>query len=169
MGFHDKSTCHGKSECGGWLVETSAHRVLTLYMNIMKLHRSILEQRLNKTGVYRSQQQILRILMEHSNASQKEIAEFLHVSPSTIAVSVKKLEKGGYITRIVDQSDNRFNKLGLTEAGKDIVEHSRIFFRNVENQMFDGFTEEEYAIMEGYLDRVYQNLSQLTAEKTTEE
>lgn len=159
MGVHDKSAC------GRWLPETPAHRVLTQYMNMMKLHRSIMEQRLNKTGVYRSQHQILRILAEHTNASQKEIAEHLHVSPSTVAVSVKKLEKGGYITRIVDQTDNRFNKLCLTDAGRDIVEHSRIFFRNVENQMFDGFSEEEYAAMEGYLDRIYQNLSQLMTEK----
>ena len=145
--------------------ETPAHQVLSKYMRIMKLHRSILEQRLNKTGVYRSQQQILRLLSDHSNVSQKEIAEFMNVSPSTIAVSVKKLEKGGYITRIVDQDDNRFNKLCLTEAGKDIVKHSRIFFRNVENQMFHGFSEEDYAAMERFLDRVYQNLEEIMTDK----
>lgn len=147
-----------------WL-DTPAHRVLTQYIRIMKLHRSILEQRLNKTGVYRSQHQILTALAEHSNASQKEIAEYLNVTAATIAVSVKKLEKGGYITRIVDQEDNRFNKLCLTEAGQDVVEHSRQFFKNVESQMFQGFTQEEYEIMEGYLDRIYANLSEITTEK----
>ena len=97
-----KSCGSGPCHDSKWL-DSSAHHVLTQYIRIMKLHRSILEQRLNKTGVYRSQHQILTTLAEHSNASQKEIAEYLNVTAATIAVSVKKLEKGGYITRIVDQ------------------------------------------------------------------
>ena len=45
-----------------------------------------------------------------------------------------------------------------------MVEHSRQFFKNVENQMFLGFTEEEFQIMEGYLERIYANLSDITAQ-----
>ena len=48
-----------------------------------------------------------------------------------------------------------------------MVEHSRQFFKNVENQMFLGFTEEEFQIMEGYLERVYANLSDITAKTMT--
>ena len=161
-----KSCGSGPCHDSKWL-DSSAHHVLTQYIRIMKLHRSILEQRLNKTGVYRSQHQILTTLAEHSNASQKEIAEYLNVTAATIAVSVKKLEKGGYITRIVDQEDNRYNKLCLTEEGLDVVEHSRQFFKNVENQMFLGFTEEEFQVMEGYLERIYANLSDITAKTMT--
>ncbi len=105
-----------------------AHGVMVRYMRIMKLHRYILDERLKETGVYRSQHQILMMLADHSNVSQKEIAERLYVSTATIAVSVKKLEKGGYITRAVDQEDNRMNKLCLTEKGKHTVKHSREFF-----------------------------------------
>ena len=88
--------------------------VMISYMKTMKLHRCILEMRLKNTGVYRSQHQILMILTDHTNLSQKELAERLYVSTATIAVSVKKLEQGGYITRIMDQNDNRMNKLCLT-------------------------------------------------------
>ena len=98
-----KRQCHDSE----WM-KSPAHRVLTQYIRIMKLHRSILEQRLNKTGVYRSQHQILTAMAEHPNTSQKELAEYLNVTAATVAVSVKKLEKGGYITRIVDQEDNRY-------------------------------------------------------------
>lgn len=161
MRVNEKGTCHG--DCGS---DSLAHRVLMQYIRITKQHRSILEQGLNKTGVYRSQHQILMIMADHSNISQKEIAECLNVTAATIAVSVKKLEKGGYITRIMDQEDNRFNKLCLTERGREIVEHSRQFFMNVENQMFLGFSEEDFIAMEGYLDRIYANLSEITTEKT---
>ena len=143
-----KSCGSGPCHDSKWL-DSSAHHVLTQYIRIMKLHRSILEQRLNKTGVYRSQHQILTTLAEHSNASQKEIAEYLNVTAATIAVSVKKLEKGGYITRIVDQEDNRYNKLCLTEEGLDVVEHSRQFFKNVENQMFLGSRRKSFRPWKG--------------------
>lgn len=145
------------------------HGVMVRYMRIMKLHRCILDERLRETGVYRSQHQILMMLSEHSNASQKEIAERLYVSTATIAVSVKKLEKGGYITRAVDQEDNRMNKLCLTEKGKHMVEHSRDFFHNVEARMFHDFSKEELAVMGQYLDRIYDNLSQIPLEKNMTE
>ncbi|MDR0924795.1 MAG: MarR family transcriptional regulator, partial [Hungatella sp.] len=49
------------------------HSVMVRYMRIMKLHRYILDERLRQTGVYRSQHQILMMLSDHSNVSQKEI------------------------------------------------------------------------------------------------
>jgi len=146
-----------------------AHGVMVRYMRIMKLYRYILDERLKETGVYRSQHQILMMLADHSNVSQKEIAERLYVSTATIAVSVKKLEKGGYITRAVDQEDNRMNKLCLTEKGKHTVKHSREFFHNVEERMFRDFSAEEMAAMGQFLDRVYDNLSHLPMEKDTKE
>jgi len=146
-----------------------AHGVMVRYMRIMKLHRYILDERLKETGVYRSQHQILMMLADHSNVSQKEIAERLYVSTATIAVSVKKLEKGGYITRAVDQEDNRMNKLCLTEKGKHTVKLSRDFFHNVEERMFRDFSAEEMAAMGQFLDRVYDNLSHLPMEKDTKE
>lgn len=139
--------------------------VMMRYMRIMKLHRCILDENLKQTGVYRSQSQILMMLSEHSNVSQKEIAERLSVSTATIAVSVKKLEKGGYITRIVDQEDNRMNKLCLTEKGRCMVGHSWDLFHKVETQMFRGFSKEELDVLEQYLDRIYDNLAQISVEK----
>ena len=72
-----KSCGSGPCHDSEWM-KSPAHRVLTQYIRIMKLHRSILEQRLNKTGVYRSQHQILTAMAEHPNTSQKELAEYLN-------------------------------------------------------------------------------------------
>jgi DNA-binding MarR family transcriptional regulator len=146
-----------------------AHGVMMGYVRIMKLYRYILDERLRQTGVYRSQHQILKMLSDRSNISQKEIAQSLYVSTATIAVSVKKLEKGGYIIRAVDQEDNRMNKLCLTEKGRHMVEHSREYFHQVEERMFDGFSKEDLAAMGQYLDRIYDNLSRIAAEKDMRE
>ncbi len=158
-----KPMCHCRED-GLKKNSLQLHSVIIRYIRIMKLHRHILDQRLKQTGVYRSQHQILMMLSDHSNVSQKEIAERLYVSTATIAVSVKKLEKGGFITRLVDQEDNRMNKLCLTEKGKRMVERSHEFFHNVEAQMFFDFSKEELTVMEQYLDRIYDNLSQIPME-----
>lgn len=156
-------------EDGSKEISSPMHCVMMKYMRIMKIHRCILDEQGKITGVYRSQHQILMMLSEHSNVSQKEIAKRLYVSTATIAVSVKKLEKGGYITRIVDKEDNRMNKLCLTEKGKNMVGLSRRYFRNIEAKMFQGFSDEDLIQMGQVLDHIYDNLSQIPVEKNMTE
>jgi len=46
-----------------------------------------------------------------------------------------------------------------------MVEHSREYFHNVEERMFRDFSKEELAAMGQYMDRIYDNLSQIPIEK----
>lgn len=101
---------------------------------------------------------MLMCISDHPNVSQKELAEKSKVSAATVAVSLKKLEKGGYIRRVVDERDNRYNQLCLTEKGQRIVEKSKQIFLDVDKSMFDGFSPEELEKMEEFLDRMYENL-----------
>jgi DNA-binding MarR family transcriptional regulator len=143
--------------------------VILQLKKVIQLHRNIMERRFKETGVYPSQHRILILISSHANVSQKEIAKRLYVSTATIAVSVKKLEKGGYITRFTDQDDNRLNKLCLTEKGKSVVRKSYEFFDTVEVQMFRGFTNEELSIIKQRLERMYNNLSQISTEEDRRE
>lgn len=157
-----------KITCCQW-PDTQSHKLVEKYLRVNRLHRNILERQLSKTGVFRSQHQILMFVAEQPNASQKEIAERYEVSTATIAVSLKKLEKGGYIRRIVDQKDNRFNQICLTDKGKKVAHDSVKIFRRMEQRMFDGFSEEEYQVMGDLLNRIYQNLEQEILSRTERE
>ena len=156
--------CHHLEKCEGPFRE-----LIETYMCVGRLHRMVLERQLNRTGVYRSQHQLLLYIAENPNASQKEIAQLNHVSPATVAVSLKKLEHGGYIQRVVDEHDNRYNKICITEKGRAVAENSVRWFQKVERSIFDGFTPEEMAAMQGYLNRMQQNLSSLLPEAEREE
>lgn len=145
------------------------HTIIQDYIYGCRLHRAVLERQLNKTGVYRSQHQILMYISRNPGLSQKDIANTFHVSTATIAVSLKKLEKGGYIKRIVDQEDNRFNQICITEKGSGITEDSMQFFKYVEERMFAGFSQEELERLEGYFKRMNVNLQQLMPETEREE
>lgn len=141
--------------------DTPESRLLNQYMRIARKHRCVLEKRLNSTGVYRSQHRVLMCIHDHPNISQKELARMNDVTSATIAVTLKKLEKGGYISRTVDERDNRFNQITVTEKGQQVVGDSRRIFSEVEKAMFSGFTEEEFAVMSGYFDRIMENLARL--------
>lgn len=135
------------------------------YIYIARLHRTVLERQLNKTGVYRSQHQLLMYIADNPNESQKQLAQLYRVSTATIAVSLKKLEQGGYISRAVDQQDNRCNKICITEKGRKAVEKSECYFGQIERMMFRGFTQEDAECLQNYLDRIKNNLCSLIPEE----
>ncbi len=128
------------------------------YIQTNRLHKKVLEQRLNATGIYRSQHQLLMNVAENPQVSQKGLARLLGVSTATIAVSLKKLEQGGYIERQMDAKDNRINRICITEKGTEAVEKSIAIFEKLEQTMFSGFSQEDFQQMGDLLDRIYHNL-----------
>ena len=118
------------------LSDMAESRLVEKYMRTNKRHRKVLEQELSSTGVYRSQHQILMFIAENPNVSQKELARLYSVSAATMAVSLKKLEQGGYIKREVDSKDNRYNQICITAKGQEVVKQSVTIFEEIERNMF---------------------------------
>ena len=140
---------------------TPNHKALKSLMKIFRLHRLAIERRVRQTGVYRSQHQILMFIAANPDATQKEIARLHETSPATIAVSLKKLEKAGYIRRVVDQEDNRCNRLQVTEKGQLVVNQSHIIFRQIEEEMFAGFSQEDFRDLDQLLGRINGNINRM--------
>lgn len=134
------------------------HELIEKYIRVNRLHRSLMENKLGGTGVYRSQHQLLMCVSDNPNISQVELARMHGVSGAAIAVSLKKLEKGGYIVREADEKDTRFNLISITEKGKKVVSDSVSIFGHIEQCMFDGFSEKDMKVMGELLDRIYTNL-----------
>lgn len=127
-------------------------------VHIAHRHRATMEKCFESTGIFQGQHRMLMCISENDFFSQKEIAAHMRISTATVAVSLKKLEKGGYIEKKTDENDNRLNKIKLTEKGKSVVEYSKETFEKIEKQMFDGFTDEEKGNLIKYLDRIEGNL-----------
>ncbi len=144
----------GEKEMREKLVEETARA----FRRANRLLMRIIEKKVSSTQVYRGQHQVLMHIAHHSEASQAEIAERMEISPSALAVSLKKLEKGGYIRRSADISDERKKHMEITEAGSKVVSESHVMFQEIENQMFQGFSEEEIQIIHRYLNQIVDNL-----------
>ncbi len=97
------------------------HEVMKNFRMADSTLRRAIEKYVARTGVYRSQHQMLMNLGKHPDCSQMELAQRLEITPAAVATTIKKLEKGGYVTRLVSEQDNRVNKLAVTEKGERII------------------------------------------------
>ena len=132
-------------------------RSICLLQTINRNMRRCVEKRVAGTGVFRSQHKLLMTLGKHQDCSQTELAEKLEISPTAVAVSLKKLEKTGYISRQCDSRDNRVNQIVITEKGQDMIRRSVEYFREIDDNMLKGFSEQEIQELNGLLTRMQQN------------
>ena len=123
------------------------------------LHRYAISTSLSGMKLYRGQPEILEYLNEHGDCSQKELADFLGVTPASIATSLKRMSKSGFIERTSDENDRRINRLRLTEKGKEIRLAGRAECDRVDKAMFNGFSDEEISSFTDMLSRIAENLS----------
>ena len=121
-------------------------------------HRKNVEREVAALGIHPSQHHLLMYLSDNGQSTQSSIAAAMEVSSPTIAVSLKKLEKGGYIKKKMDSADNRFNRIVLTPKGEDVVSKSKQLFDAIDGRLLSGFSEEDKERLSGYLDRLLENL-----------
>ena len=136
------------------------HQAMRNFRMADRALRRAIEKRVARTGVYRSQHQMLMNLGRNPDCSQNELAARLDITPAAVTTTIKKLERGGYITRIVCEEDNRVNRLRVTEKGQEIITQSIAIFDEVEAQALRGFSKEEIEQFEGFVKRISINLEE---------
>ena len=127
--------------------------------SVSLLHRYRIIKALSGMNIYRGQPDILSYLLSHGDCSQKELADSLGISPASIATSLKRMSKAGYIERTPDENDRRINHIRVTSQGRDIFFPGRAECDKVDAVMFAGFTPEEIKTFSDMLARVAANLS----------
>lgn len=123
-----------------------------------RMHKSMIDAKINDIGLHRGQHFILmHIAEEGALASQKEIAERFNISGAAVTGALQKLETDGYISRSLG-ADNRYNRIEITEKGREMVERSRKLFRETDRYLFSGFTEEELLGYIACLEKIRHNI-----------
>lgn len=128
-------------------------------MRVGRLHRNVFERNISKMGIHHSQHHLLMyISREQEVPSQKQIAEKFGITPAAVARSLKSLELEGYIERISDVDDSRFKKIVITQTGNEIVEKTRLTFKEIDESIFENFSDEDIAKFNEYLDMMQSKL-----------
>lgn len=126
--------------------------------DVHHLHMNHLQNVLSCYGLHFGQPRILHTIKKLDGATQKEIADKLNITPASLAVSIKRMERANLIEKNISSTNMRRNSISLTEYGAKILSNSFLSFLEVDNQMVQGFSNEELKMLSGYLDRMYDNL-----------
>ena len=134
--------------------------IVKYFILAARSHHHLFERKVSEFGVHRSQHKILMFLSRHGESitTQKDIAKNFDISAAAVAVSVRKLETDGLISRIADERDNRSNIISLTEQGKKVVEKTKSLISSIDEAMFDGFDDNEIVQFSSYLSRLCDNI-----------
>ncbi len=124
------------------------------------LHRYRISTALSGLNIYRGQPEILGYLLENGECSQKQLAESVGVSAASIATSIKRMCKAGFVERTEDESDRRINRIRITEKGRTVLLAGRTECGKVDSRMFEGFSDRDIDIFSGYLQKITENLSE---------
>lgn len=135
--------------------------VIYQLINFSLKHRRVMQSYLDSTGVFHAQHRLLMLIAKNPDASQVDLAKMMDVSTATIAVSLKKLENGGYIKRETVQDDNRLNKIIITEKGNKVVSQSREIFEYTDKLVMDGITDEEKLTIYNILKKIDDNIGKM--------
>ncbi len=94
----------------------------------------------------------------------------LNVSPASVSVSLRRMQKSGLIEKAADETDLRCNRMNLTEKGREQHEYIHGCFEEIDRNLYAGFSDEELATLETMLTRLCENLKTiLPAGKKMEE
>lgn len=116
-------------------------------------------------GVHPRQIPMLKILDRKDGVSQNELCKSLCIKPSTVTVSLKRMEKMQLVRREQDARDQRVIRVYLTDKGKDIIRQVGKVMRMYEQTMLMGLSEAEICLLRRMLEQIRANLEQIPAEE----
>ena len=137
--------------------------------HVLRVHHAICDSRVKALGVHPSQHMLLMHLSARNEIpTQKELAEHMHISPAALAVSLGKLECGGYVEKETADHDGRAKTLTITEKGRTLVLDSKRIFDAIDAEIFSGISAEELAAFIETLQKMHANLIKMKESEEVE-
>ena len=144
------------------------HRKLTHDLDKISLMRRIFVQRIAaKNGIYLGQGPAMEFIRRHPGCTQKDVADFIKVSPPSVAVMVKRMVRDGFIKKTADENDMRQNRLTITTRGEELSKQCHRMFEQTDETIYAGFSEEELQQLSSYLERLINNLASNEVQNTS--
>ena len=137
-----------------------------VFRGLMHAHRRAHDALFDSMGLREIGQPILMAILSDKKrmgekCTQKELSERLRISPSTLTISIKSLEKRGYVRKTTDENDLRRNYIEITDAGMEISDKCRECLIGIDEAMYAGFSTEEKEMAMKFMERMAENLRTL--------
>lgn len=133
--------------------------IMAMMYHISRHHFNHIHAELSEYDVYPGQPPLMFALARQNGQSQKELAEQLEITPATLTVMIKRMEKNGLLRREADVEDQRISRIYLTDKGLEILEDVRETLERLEQQAIEGLTDEDIQTLRQLLLRINRNIS----------
>lgn len=107
-----------------------------------------------------SQMDILIFLLHNEDkiVNQRDIENFLSLSNPTIAGTLLRLEKKGFIIRKISSKDRRYKEIYLTDKSRELKDIIFKYIRDNDNKMFSNMSEEEKENLKNIITKILNNI-----------
>lgn len=145
-------------------MEQSPNLTGILFHALNQAHRTAVQAELAAQGLEGLGSPLLMMLLQSRGKdgdipAQRELADAMLVSPAAIAMSLKSLERLGYVQKRTDAADQRRKRIAVTCRGEEAVVKCWAALENTDTRMMEGFSPAERAQLERFLQRMLQNLT----------
>ena len=101
---------------------------------------------------------VLTALKTGEASTQADLARLLHVEQPSMAQTLARLERDGFITRTPLSSNRRIQRIDLTPAAHEILPQSKHLLQKGNNRSLAGFSPEDVNVLLSFLRRMYANI-----------
>ena len=131
--------------------------------NLATAIRLVNDQKLLAFGITNQQARLLgairRSLFDGVNISRKYLEDLMGIRGPSVTNLLNGLEKNGFIVRHASQEDGRAMEIHVTGKGDKIIDEINQVFKDTEEQLFLGMTEEEKTMFTVFLQKALANIS----------
>ncbi|WP_205133164.1 MarR family winged helix-turn-helix transcriptional regulator [Anaerotignum lactatifermentans] len=135
----------------------------SLHYLLMKAHTLMNRQIVGGAaalGLSSGQPKVLEYLLMYGESNQKTIADYCEIEQATVGSILLRMEENGLILREKKAGNRRSLYVTLTEKGRKAAEEMELVFRESEEHVGGGLSEEERLQLRQLLDRLCESAGQ---------
>ena len=127
----------------------------------------VLDRRLQTKGASLWNWVLLREATRASGASQRELADLMHIEPPTLVRHLDRLESDGYVERRPDSDDRRRLLVFVTPAGRRRLTELHKVAERTDADLRSVLTDDEIETLGDALVRIQEHFTTLAGEEAT--
>ncbi len=125
---------------------------------VSRKSKNYFNQVVSEEGLFAGQHHIIMMLERVGCATVSQIAEEMRTTSATASVSIKRLEKAGFVEKRSSESDARITKIYLTDKALAVTQRIKAKMDEAEESLTQGLTQEEKYLLSDLLDKVVNNI-----------
>lgn len=139
--------------------EELTHMIGNSFRSLIHTYDTCMLRTLSKYGLYPGQPELLFAIHALGSPTQNELALAMSLSKASVGVSMRRLEKAGFVKRVRDRKDTRCIRITLTQKGIDYARWCDIDFEVIFTTLLESFTGDEREMALDVINRMNYSLT----------